>query len=350
MKIMISNRLNDLPNETLENIDINLSAFILALGETPETQRSKLSCVIHKSKALDSDKLTQMLVLNQYTHPKSIDTKKIYSGRLHSVSLTGTLHWEVLQIDETSYLKHRAKNPAFLPNLIKQHSKIKSTLSAPLMPEFMMEPPLLSKKTNLLRPHDEVNLAYPIPPAPSCALTRKPGRPGAVSLPEVLETPKKHPQKTKKYTKKIMFLSLVMGMGAGAMALLLFNFSLIASILYAALASTSTFIIAKYTLNKPPKSTLPPSPIAKLEVEEEGMQAQKPVNPLLTPKNTRETADKKMPPKPILSVRDLTKKPATIFENPEDSEDSEASNDADNSEKLAEMDPKRSSKSSLTHK
>lgn len=350
MKIIISNRINNLPNETIDNAEINLTALITALWETSETQRSKFSSFMHKGKTLDADKIKNMLLPSGYSTLKSIDTKKIYPRRLHSVSLKGNLNWEVLQIDETSYLKYREKNPSFLPNLIRQHAQAKnspkSSIYAPAIPEFMMESPL--PKARRLRPDTEVNPAYPTPAAPSVEPEIETPDP---ALSEISQTPKSQPKKTNKHTKKIILLSLVMATGVGVSLFMLLNLTIAASLFYATLTSATTFIITKTAFNTSSRSNLPAPPTPTPE-EEEIIEADKPVVPLLSPKSTTEKANKKeeaknnsknnkdnkskkMPPKPSKFIKALSKQPSTVFESSEDSEDSEI---------LEEISPKRTSK------
>lgn len=207
MQIIIKNRLNKAEPVVLSNMNTQLPELLLGLAMVPEEKRLKVvSFFSRKIKHIPD------------TAPTLEDINKILCGAIQttdwnishlgdrrlSVLLKGSSsYWNTLEIDETSFFKHRVKNPKLLEELIHQYAKpMQAKITLPIVntsplgirPALETRTLKLSAKVDLKSPHS-----------------------------------------------KNLLLSGIIGFGAG-LILFFFNFTAIAIILGVALASTVAFL------------------------------------------------------------------------------------------------------------
>lgn len=259
MKIILINRIADLPKQEIEISKFKLDELLFALWQEPESERSKFSKIqtrLHRKKTLNLDIIQTMIAPAQVEY-KSIDPQKIYGRRLFSITLHGK-PWNTLQIDETSYLKHRPKTATLITNIITKHAIIKSSHK---IKKVQWAP-------SLTHAFEKFDFALPsTPPDP---------KPESEIIPI-----KRDPSKTISFTMSILMGSSI------TVALTLLNVALIATLLYAALGSIMTFIITQKIQNKKlnPIIMINPDADPNIRVKPE-LKVEFGVNPSPVPINT----------------------------------------------------------------
>lgn len=153
MQIIIKNRFDKADPLVLSNLNVKLTDLLLSLVTVPEEKRSKIvsffSRKIHKTPNIPvtADEISKMLC--KAVDPTVWNIPRINGQRL-AITLKGfSAYWNTLEIDETSYFKHRVYNPKLLENLIKEHSKPMQTILIPPEPKPVITPPIEAHRLKL---------------------------------------------------------------------------------------------------------------------------------------------------------------------------------------------------------